>query len=171
MITQELLKKSLHYSSSTGIFTWKKLPVLNQVKEGDTAGCIDCTTGYVKIKLHGVTYKGHMLAILYMTGEWPKNFTDHKDHVRHNNKWSNLSQVTRAENSKNRTISKNNTSKVSGVGWVRSKNSWSARINVDGKRATLGQFKHKFDAICARKSAEIKYGYHENHGKPKPNNQ
>ena len=33
-----------------------------------------------------------------------------------------------------------------------------------GKDIDLGCFKDKFEAICARKSAEFKYGFHMNHG-------
>jgi len=41
---------------------------------------------------------------------------------------------------------------------------WGARIETLDKRLNLGCFEDFFEAICVRKSAEIRYNYHENHG-------
>ena len=42
---------------------------------------------------------------------------------------------------------------------------WAAAIYVNGKLIYLGGYKKIFDAACARKSAERKYGFHLNHGR------
>jgi hypothetical protein len=40
-----------------------------------------------------------------------------------------------------------------------------ARISKNGKRKTIGSFKSKDEAIEARAKANLKYGYHVNHGR------
>ncbi len=52
-----------------------------------------------------------------------------------------------------------------GVYWHKSRNTWDASICLDGKNNPLGSYANKVDAIIARKMAEYKYGFHENHGK------
>lgn len=42
---------------------------------------------------------------------------------------------------------------------------WRAQIVVSGILIFLGYFERKQDAITARKEAEVKYNFHENHGK------
>lgn len=42
---------------------------------------------------------------------------------------------------------------------------WQSQIMSCGKYMHLGFFSNLFDAVCVRKSAEINYGFHFNHGK------
>ncbi len=42
---------------------------------------------------------------------------------------------------------------------------WIAYIRVDRVLIRLGSFRNKEDAVAARELAEIKYNFHENHGK------
>ena len=100
-----------------------------------------------------------------MKGVWPKNQIDHDDHVRHNNRWKNLFEATQRKNSKNQSKSKRNKSGVTGVFWIKKDRSWSATIFINNKHTHLLQSKDKFEAICARMSANNKYGFHENHGR------
>jgi len=58
-----------------------------------------------------------------------------------------------------------NTSGTMGVSWYKDRKKWYARISSDDEVIFLGMFDHKEDAIAARKAAEVKYGYHPNHGK------
>lgn len=64
---------------------------------------------------------------------------------------------TYADNARNRTIQKNNTSKIIGVSLNKDDGLWIARIQVDGDRKYLGCFSNKDDAIKARLKAEVKY--------------
>lgn len=52
---------------------------------------------------------------------------------------------------------KNNRSGTTGVFFHSQSQKWDARITFQGKRYELGRFKHKEDAIKARKEAEDKY--------------
>ena len=67
-------------------------------------------------------------------------------------------------NMKNVRIGSRNSSGVVGVTFSTRNSTWESSICVDGQRIYLGSFKEKDSAICARKSAEMQYGFHANHG-------
>ena len=161
MLTQKELKEFLHYNPDTGVFTW--LRGRQKAKAGSLAKSKD-GRGYITMMINYKAYLGHRLAWFYFYGEWPEEHIDHINHVRDDNRISNLRRVTHQENLKNRTINKNNTSGVSGIRWENDRKKWKAQIGVDGRLTMLGRFIDKFEAICARKSAEIKYNYHYNNG-------
>ena len=161
-LSQNQLKKLLHYSPKTGIFTWKVQA--GCATPGDRAGCIDKTGhGYRQIQVQKTLYREHRLAFLYMTGSIPIE-VDHKDHDRSNTKWDNLRQSTTHINNKNKTLSKRNTSGFNGVNFDATRGKWLVSICVNKKYIFLGRFKHKDEAISARKTANIKHGFHDNHG-------
>ena len=160
MITQNRLKELLRYSPDTGTFTWVKSRV--GAKEGDIAGCL--ARGYIVIRVDDELHRAHRLAWLYAHGVWPTQI-DHIDHNKDNNRLSNLREASQAENMKNQTIRAAYNSCVTGVRWHNQHNIWHSQIRVGGKSIHLGYFKDKFEAICARMSANNKYGFHENHGK------
>ena len=56
-----------------------------------------------------------------------------------------------------KTVRRNNTSGVPGVGWLAAKKSWRATICFKGKRHYLGSYKRFEDAVLARKEGEKKY--------------
>jgi len=156
--------KLLNYDPNSGKIVWN-VGRSNSIKAGDAAGHIDYK-GYRMICIKGYRYQASRVAFLLMTGDWPKNHMDHIDHCRANNKWPNLREVTHQVNHKNRSMSKNNTSGVIGVVWHKPSTKWVAQIKVSGKVIYLGGFSDKIDAVYARRNANIKYGFHENHGAP-----
>ena len=93
------------------------------------------------------------------------NQVDHINGIRSDNKWSNLRHATQLENTRNRKKSSRNKSGVTGVIWDKSKEKWQARIGVCGKSITLGRFDDFDSAVISRKLAEVKYGFHKNHGR------
>ena len=70
------------------------------------------------------------------------------------------------ENMKNSRMRIDNSSGITGVSWAKKDNKWRACIGHQGKVVLLGYFTDMDSAVKARKQAEMKYGYHENHGKP-----
>ncbi len=80
------------------------------------------------------------------------------------NRWINLRAVTHLENCKNVKLLSSNKSGCAGVSYQKDKDRWRAEIYDNNKRIYLGSFKDKQDAINARNIANIKYGYHKNHG-------
>lgn len=163
MITQNQIKEVLNYNPDNGIFTWL-VSSAQRIKIGNIAGGLD-KYGYIKIQLNCKTYKAHRLAFLYMTGEFPKNQVDHINHNRNDNRWENLRGVSKTENGQNRSKQSNNKSGFTGVSWHKSMGKWIVHIKANGKILHLGYFKNKDKAIKKRKEAEIKYGFHENHGR------
>jgi hypothetical protein len=162
LLAQKKLKELLEYNPETGVFT-RLTHRNNNAKIGDIAGSKG-KNGYVIIYIDGIGYPAHRLAWLYMYGEWPKYHLDHIDHVRHHNMISNLREADVYKNQKNRTINKNNSSGYTGVSWYKLTNRWVAQIRVNNKILNLGYFLDKSEAIKAREEANVKYGYHENHG-------
>lgn len=160
-ITQLELKSRLHYNPKTGVFTRISSSSAGP-KIGDIAGWLQ--DGYRKIMVNGKTYFAHRLAWLYVYGEFPENQIDHINHIRNDNRISNLRDASGSDNQRNQRVAKNNTSGTIGVIFNNLINRWVARIGTPQKRIFLGRFKKKEDAIKARKEAEIYYGYHRNHG-------
>ena len=159
-ITQEQLKKVIHYNPDTGIFTWIS-KVSYKINVGQKAGCVD-GRNYVNIFIKKIKYRAHRLAWLYITGKWPDHI-DHINGIRNDNRLINLRNVDKYENSKNLCLDKRNKLGITGVYSI--KGSYRARINSNNKSYSLGCFSDFFEACCARKSAEIKYKFHENHGR------
>jgi len=165
-LTQEKLKEYLSYNQDDGSFTWKKhrgrLAPL-----GSKAGHIRPKDGYIQIKLFGKLYLAHRLVWLYMTGKMPNDKIDHINHIRGDNRWDNIRESSQTENNRNASKRDDNTSGYTGVYWHKRDKRWFATINVDKKQVSLGYHIKKVDAIQARLNAEIRYGYHKNHGQEK----
>jgi DUF4097 and DUF4098 domain-containing protein YvlB len=162
-MTQEYLKSLLDYNPETGKFIWR-VNNKNYVKSGSEAGWID-SYGYRVIGIDKKGYKGHRLAWLWYYGRWPENEIDHINHNRGDNRIKNLREVSHQENVKNRSRPRNNTSGHVGVHWYKGQKKWCANIESNGKKIYLGSFKEKEDAVKARKEAEAKYKFHQNHGR------
>lgn len=82
---------------------------------------------------------------------------DHENRNPLDNRRCNLRPATQADNAKNKSRQKNNTSGIIGVGWVKRLSKWRARITVDDKPIYLGVFNNKDDAIRTRLKAEKQY--------------
>jgi hypothetical protein len=163
--TPEYLHKRLRYEPSTGKLYWRDYPPHGPPWNGRWAGkeaaTADNGRGYFQITLDGGKYVAHRIIWAMITGVWPVE-VDHIDHDKGNNRIRNLRATTRTGNKQNQPLTKGNTSGVMGVGWHH--NGWRAFITVAGKHHHLGYFDDFNDAVCARKAAEAKYGYHVNHG-------
>jgi hypothetical protein len=123
---------------------------------------------YLRVRLDGEIYLLHRIIWKIATGEDP-DYVDHIDGNRLNNALNNLRSIPRAENYKNLPKPSDNTSGVIGVAWITRLSKWRASIGVliAGRTKTiyLGVFDSFEDAVAARKAAEIKYGFHKNHGR------
>lgn len=156
------LRNLLHYDLETGIFKWKKY------KKGCRRNLIAGTLtkkGYIRIKISNSTpVMAHRLAFLYVLGYMPEE-VDHADHDRANNKWINLENSSSFKNGRNLSLNKNNKLKITGVYYIEERKCFVAKIRNNDSQLYIGSSVDFFEACCARKSAENKYNYHENHGK------
>ena len=160
----ETLDNAFYYDGER--LRWKIQPRLGCIRHaGDVAGCVK-SGGYRVVGYKGKSFYAHRLIWKLVYGSAPKDQIDHIDGNRDNNKIDNLRDVSHKENQRNRRIAKDNKPGYTGVYFSRRKKNYYARITtLEGKRKCLGYFDDFDDAVKARKAAEIKYGFHENHGK------
>lgn len=112
------------------------------------------TTGYSSIRARVPGENKKVIMHWIIMGE---KWYDHIDRNPFNNRKNNLRKTTRAENNRNRSISKNNTAGITGIYWNKCNNNWRSSITVNRERIELGSYKNKEDAIIARLLAEVKY--------------
>lgn len=165
MISHDELLSRLDYDKESGIFTWK-LSTARRRSGEEAGGIFTCKKGkqYVVIGIKNKIYYAHRLAFLWVNGEFPPSHVDHIDSNGLNNRWNNLRLASRAENSKNVKIKKNNTSGVCGVYFNKQIKKWIAQIGIEGKVRSLGSFVNKEDAITVRQEEQKRLGFHINHG-------
>lgn len=95
-MSHERLLSVLRYEPETGKFFWLIVPRIG-VKIGQEAGT-KRRDGYVVIKVDGVRYLAHRLAIFYVTGEWPPQFVDHENRQPGDDREANVRPATPAQN-------------------------------------------------------------------------
>lgn len=160
-ITQYRLKELFSYDKLTGLFT--RTTSRGGRIIGSVAGYIN-NRGYIQIKVDKVDYRAHRLAWMYEYGEFPKHEIDHINHNRSDNRIVNLRDLTHSENQRNCSATKNSILPM-GVCFKKAAGKYQARIMANGKRVHLGYFNTISEAKKVRQLANVKHGYHENHGK------
>jgi hypothetical protein len=144
----------ISYNPETGDFYRNKNGALADTK---------MTIGYrrVRITINKVRFEflAHRLAWFIQFGVWPSGEIDHINGNRSDNSIKNLRHVDSEGNSKNCKRRIDNRSGVSGIN--HHQRGWKIRV---GKRY-IGYSPCFAEALSMRKSAEKKYGYHENHGR------
>lgn len=163
MITADRIREALDYDPETGIFVWKKRPAITTAQKqwngryaGKVAGSTEVKHGYIVIGFAGRLHKAHRLAWLYVYGSLPSQQIDHADRDRSNNKISNLRLATDAENARNASKRKDNSSGAKGVSWHSRRLKWQAQINVRGQRKSLGYFEDVASAKAAYDAAAVR---------------
>lgn len=119
--------------------------------------------GRLVLTIRGKKLFAHRVAYALHNGQWPSGETDHINGDNTDNRAVNLRDVTKSGNMRNQKRHAKNTSGCTGVSTQRGK--WWAYIHNNGRQEHLGLFECKTAAVIARKAAERKYGYHENHGR------
>lgn len=152
------IKELLVYDPETGIFT-RKVTRGGQLK-GSIAGTID-KDGYRHICIDGIYYKAARLVWVYMTGEWPDKFIDHKDLDPSNDKWDNLRLATRSQNMMN----VKGKSKIFPKGVGRNGDRYTADITINHKTYHLGTFDTIKEAynVYLEKAKELQGEYFPKH--------
>jgi hypothetical protein len=173
LLPYDLANHLFIYDPYSGSLIWRPRDVTHfRIKTWNTrfalkqAGAV-CSRGYLRLTLFKKSYNVHRIAWLLHYGEWPKFDIDHVDHDTVNNRINNLRDVSVSENGKNRLLNINSTTGVCGVVFHSRDKKWQATIQSRGRVMYLGAFSRKESAVSARRAAEIKYGFHENHGAEK----
>ncbi|NIA00797.1 HNH endonuclease signature motif containing protein [Massilia sp. CCM 8734] len=136
-LSPERLREVLHYNEMTGVFTRLKSGS-GRTPSGPGAGG-DNGAGYTVIVVDRCQYRAHRLAFLYMLGRWPSAEVDHINGYRSDNAWTNLREVTCAENTQNqRRPHRNN--KVGLLGVKRSGKRFTSTIGLGGTQKHIGTF-------------------------------
>jgi hypothetical protein len=150
----EKLHFNLVYDPIEGLLKWRQ--------SGELFGWFEAS-GYLIGSFEGREFFAHRLIYKMMTGEEP-DVVDHIDGNVKNNKWLNFRNVSIQINNRNRRSKKPNPSGHRGIS-IDPNGKFRAHICANKKRITLGRFERLTDALSARKKAERKYNFHENHGK------
>ncbi len=153
-LTQKEVVDLFNYDPETGLLSRKSW--IN--------GCSNDSEFVTRPVVNGKRYLASRLIWLHQYGEWPIESVDHIDGNTSNNRLENLRSVTQFENMLNRKLSKKNKSGVPDVQFRKDRGMWQVAITAENRHIHLGQFADFFEAVCARKSAERKYGYHLNNG-------
>jgi hypothetical protein len=125
-LTQDELRRILHYSKRTGVFTWLVDSGARKCA-GLEAGTLS-TMNRVYISIKRKKYLAHRLAWFYVYGVWPAAHVDHKDGDPTNNRLSNLREATAAQNQQNLRNPKGLNPYV-GVHFNKEHGVYTARIN------------------------------------------
>ena len=160
-LTAEQVHRALHYDPETGVLTWRwREGIHNRINArfaGKPAGRVfrprpSRPLSYVQVRLHSRLYLAHRLAWLYMTGEWPSDQIDHRNHDGTDNRWANLRSATNSQNNANKRSSAR--SGLRGVDQLRS-GRWRARLGSQH----LGVFDTPESAHMAYRDAAVEaYG-------------
>ena len=173
--TPELLHKILRYVPETGELYWRErtsdlhaVDSLRRAWNKRYAGKEAMTTKHYKGYLYGCIFNkklfAHRVIFAMVYGYWPEQ-VDHINHKKSDNRIENIREVTAAENNRNAPLISTNTSGYNGVRWDKNSGKWIASMDFKGKYKHLGCFGCVTAAAVVRKIADIKCGFHPNHGR------
>jgi len=154
---KDLLDKLFLYDEDEGQLLWR-VHRGGHAYPGLIAGRLDGHN--LRVKVNGTRYVMARLIWLMYWGEDPGDLQiDHIDRNRLNNRIDNLRVVSQQENQRNTNLRKDNSTGIKGVHYSSTDEKFVATIYTRVKRITLYKGPDLFEACCARKSAEVKYGY------------
>jgi HNH endonuclease len=156
-LSAERLRELLRYDYETGVFAWRhRHGTRGGVNAEDVAGSHD-RDGYILIGVDGRHYRAHRLVWFYVFGVWPKAEVDHINGNPSDNRFINLREASRADNSYNMRRKRSNKAGYKGV--RRNGPNWQAAIKVNGKFVCLGNHQSPEAAHAAYcEAARLRFG-------------
>jgi hypothetical protein len=140
------------YDHETGEFIHKTSRGPRSGGVGSAAGTM-MSNGYVMMTVGKKKVVAHRLAWAWMTGGWPSGEIDHINGNRADNRWSNLREASRSQQSQNGKIRSTNKSGRLGVFYDRSRDQYVAAIEMSGRKWRK-RFNTLDEAIVVRKRVE-----------------
>lgn len=162
-LTDAEIRDSFEYDEKTG-FIFTKICGENVRQEKIIVMRNGTNTRYMNVCFRSNTFLSHRLAWFLYYGKWPTGHVDHENQNGLDNRIGNLRDVSHGDNLRNARRSKANKSGVTGVFWHKGAKKWHATIGVNGVQVHLGLFADLEEAKSVRKEAELKHGFHPNHG-------
>lgn len=182
---QEVLLQLLRYDAESGKLYWRErgtewfpesgwgqeysARAWNARQADKEAFTAKNVNGYLHGALLGQTVAAHRVVWKMANGTDAVGDIDHINGGRADNRIANLRDVDAATNRRNAAQSVRNTSGVTGVTFFRKTGQWRATITVDRRTYSLGYHDTIEGAARARKSAEKRFQFHENHGRKNAN--
>jgi hypothetical protein len=155
-LSQSRLKALLHYDPATGVFTWR-VNRRGPARAGMRAGTIKKKRNHRQICIDQILYMAAPLAVLYMTGRWPKRLVDHANGIADDDRWSNIREANHSQNGANSRLKKRKYPTPKGVSWDKARQQYIARIKVNYRSIHLGRFDRIKDAHHAYTAAARKH--------------
>jgi hypothetical protein len=138
----DYLRRSFAYEPETGLLRWR----CGQFA-GKVAGCPAEKVG-VLVRLDRVLYKASRIIWKIATGRDPTGLIDHHDGDHFNNRWTNLREATKAQNSQNSRRRRNHDLPK---GVQRCRDKFQTAIYLNRKRKFIGVF----DTVAEARAAYI----------------
>ena len=130
------------YNAETGELIHKHGP-----RKGQVVGCLNYA-GYRITLVAKKNFRVPRLIWLWVTGELPAHTIDHIDRNRDNNRWSNLRDVPKEQQTLNKGTPTNNKSGFRGVS-LRPSGRYEASYQYRGKRTYFGMYDTAIEASKA----------------------
>lgn len=162
-INADLLKATFNYHEE-GYLVWKNKNHSSRQRKA-SLGAVN-QNGYIQTRIWGKSFKIHRLIWTYFNGD-PGTLVeiDHINGDKHDNRIENLRLSTRAGNTRNVSLRKNNKSGIKGVSWYKATKKWKAQIQHNNKKIGLGYFQDPEEAkIVVMKAREKLHAEFANHG-------
>jgi hypothetical protein len=135
--TREQMALWVRYDAHTGEIVW----VANRKVEKVGLSAITWGDGrYGRVAACGVRVYAHQVAVLFMTGEWPDEHTDHKDGNTRDNRWDNLRACSQKVNKQNWQGATSRSSTGLLGAYTHPTKGYQSTVRVEGKLKHLGFF-------------------------------
>ena len=106
-------------------------------------------SGYRTLRLKKANYLQHRLAFVFMGEEIPEGMeVDHKNGIRHDNRWNNLRIATKSENQCNRKSHRDGRERY--IDFFEARNQYRIRKFLKGELGHFGLFKTLEEAVKRR---------------------
>lgn len=161
MISADEVRRAFSYDEETGVLSWVN-------PHPDSRGMVGravtarSNSGYIVVTINKVKYQAHRIIWLYVTGFMPREFIDHINGNKDDNRFCNLREASRGQNGMNRPANLSNLSGHKNV--YPNKGGFLVRVTACGK-SHQKWFKRLDDAVeCAasmRASLHMQFANHE----------